>query len=384
MTVQATEMMSKAFRSLLNGNGPNGVDPSSMGAYRELYEEMVRAYSDGGADATRGVFAAYVAKDSVLAALVAGDPEPRKVQWSAAELLAAQFPEPKWIVPGLITTGLTILAGRPKLGKSWLALQMAVGVGAGGQVLGRAVEQGKVLYLALEDNERRIQDRLRKQHASIHAQLDFHFEWSYLTEGGAADLITAVDQHGYNLVIVDTISRALGKTDQMDQADMNVALGSLQRLAISREIALLLVDHHRKSASDVGDVIDDVMGATSKASVADAALGLYRKRGEKTATLRVTGRDIDDQELALEWDHDVFCWQMVGDASGVKTDTVQADIINAIREHGGKATAAQIAKFLGKQPNNISRELQELVAKNVVIRCEKVGRAVPYQMVEND
>jgi len=355
-----------------------------MGPYRELYEEMVRAHSDGGPDATRKVFAVYVAEDPVLAALVAGDPEPRKTRWSTAELLAAQFPEPQWIVPGLLTTGLTILAGRPKLGKSWLALQTAVGVGAGGQVLSRDVKQGKVLYLALEDNERRIQDRLRKQRTPINAQIDFHFEWPYLTEGGSADLITAVDQHGYSLVIVDTISRALGKADQMDQADMNVALGSLQRLAIDREIALLLVDHHRKSASDVGDVIDDVMGATSKASVADAALGLYRKRGEKTATLKVTGRDVDDQELALEWDHDIFCWQMVGDAAGVKTDTVQADIVNAIKEHGGKATAAQIARFLGKQPNNVSRELQELVAKGVVARCEKVGRAVPYQVVENE
>lgn len=384
MTGQAAEKASKAFRSLLDGNGPNGTSPSGMGPYSECYEEMIRAYGGGGAEAARKVFAVYSSKDPLLAALVAGDPSPRKTGWSAAELLAAQFPEPQWIVPGLLTTGLTILAGRPKLGKSWLALQTAVGVGAGGQVLGREVERAKVLYLALEDNERRIQDRLRKQHAPAHTQVDFYFEWPYLTEGGAADLITAVDQHGYSLVIVDTISRALGKADQMDQADMNMAIGSLQRLAIDREIALLLVDHHRKSASDVGDVIDDVMGATSKASVADAALGLYRKRGEKTATLKVTGRDIDDQELALEWDHDVFCWQMVGDASGVKTDTVQSDIINAIKEHGGKATATQIAKFLGKQPNNISRELQELVAKNVVIRCEKVGRAVPYQMVEND
>ncbi len=72
-------------------------------------------------------------------------------------LLDADFPDPVWAVPDLITVGLTILAGRPKVGKSWLALQTAIAVGTGGKVLDRHVKQGSVLYLALEDNARRLQ-----------------------------------------------------------------------------------------------------------------------------------------------------------------------------------------------------------------------------------
>ena len=73
------------------------------------------------------------------------------------------FPEPRWIVPGIVPEGTTILAGKPKMGKSWLALGTSVAVAAGGVALGtKRVERGAVLYLALEDNPRRLQSRLKK------------------------------------------------------------------------------------------------------------------------------------------------------------------------------------------------------------------------------
>ena len=81
---------------------------------------------------------------------------------TAKELQETEFPPVSWVVRDLIPEGLTILAGKPKLGKSWLALQMGLGVATGGEVLGRSVEQGAVLYAALEDNLRRLKSRLRK------------------------------------------------------------------------------------------------------------------------------------------------------------------------------------------------------------------------------
>jgi len=82
--------------------------------------------------------------------------------FTAADLMATDFPEPRWAVPGLIAEGLNLLVGSPKLGKSWLCLGLAVAIASGGKALGKIdVEQGPVLYAALEDNPRRLQNRLR-------------------------------------------------------------------------------------------------------------------------------------------------------------------------------------------------------------------------------
>src|SRR6188472_2987328 len=80
---------------------------------------------------------------------------------SAKELRGKKFPALKYIVPNVIAEGCTLLAGRPKLGKSWLMLDVGIAVAAGRFCLGEAkCEQGDVLYLALEDNERRLQRRI--------------------------------------------------------------------------------------------------------------------------------------------------------------------------------------------------------------------------------
>ena len=93
-----------------------------------------------------------------------GKPEPgAKILWTAGELLRAQFPDPVFAVPNLVPAGLTNLAGRPKIGKSWLGLQMAIAASTGGMVLGQQVDKRPVLYLALEDSERRLHDRLKLQ-----------------------------------------------------------------------------------------------------------------------------------------------------------------------------------------------------------------------------
>ena len=373
-----------AIGSVLDGNAPNGADPAEMGAYATPYAEMARAWQDGGTDAARRVFNACTAQMPELIKLIAGDgalPK-RQTAFSAAELLSTQFPDIAWSVPGLIPVGLAFLAGRPKMGKSWLSLQIAAAVGSGGQVLGRKVDAGRVLYLALEDSPRRIQDRLRKQHAGSNAQIDFRFDWQPLTGQGSSDLVTALGTGGYKLIVVDTISRALGRADQMDAADMNVTMGVLQRITLDYNITMLLVDHHRKSNGANADVIDDVMGATSKAAVADAALGIYRERGKTEAVLRVTGRDVEDSETAIKFDPLTGCWQMVGDASGVRTESVQADILTAISELGSKATIKQVADWLRRDKSNTFREIQELVAKGKLTRLEKSGRQVLYKIAE--
>lgn len=398
MMTTRDKLLQNAVNAILDGKPLAGIDARGFGAHADIYQAIQRA-SSVDLDTAKNTFLGFMTDDPTFAAIMNAKFVSRfniddcvhvapKISWTVSELLSAEFPEPKWAVPELLPAGLVVLAGRPKLGKSWLSLQIAVAVGTGGVVLGRKVEPGRVLYLALEDNPRRLQNRLTKQRAGAGADIEFRFDWPAMIGRGGVNagvdaLQTAIDNGGYKLVIIDTISRALGHADQLDQADMNVAFGSLQRLAIEKDICLLLVDHHRKSAAGVGDVIDDVMGATSKVGVADAAVGIYRQRGKPEATLKVSGRDVDDHEIIITFDRELFCWQLVGNADDIKEDSAQSDILTAITELGGTATITRLAKWLGKQAPNVAREIGELVARGKLVKCAKQGKEVPYSLPQS-
>ena len=151
---------------------------------------------------------------------------------------------------------------------------------------------------------------------------------------------------GVKLVIIDTTSRFLGSADQMDNADMTRLLGALQRLAIEHQAAIVLVDHHRKSArtSPDTDPIDDILGSTAKAGVVDCALGLYRRHNEDEATLKLSGRDFGDQEIALVWDPATFRWSAKPPAAGARPiglHPARAEAVDAVAELG-HATLTQL------------------------------------------
>ena len=171
----------------------------------------------------------------------------RKCAGPVRNSFEAQFPEPVWAVPDLIPAGLTFLAGRPKLGKSWMALQIAHAKAIGGVVFGHQVEKGKVLYLAFQVSERRLQARHLKQGIPPSEDMVFFTQWHTLNGGGLAELQTEIEHGGYQLVVIDTLSKALGKADQLDPAEMTMVIGNLQYLSQSMNIAILVVDHHRKS-----------------------------------------------------------------------------------------------------------------------------------------
>lgn len=307
--------------------------------------------------------------------------------WSVSDLMDAEFPDPVYLVPGLLPTGLCVLAGRPKLGKSWLALQLATAIGSNGNFLGQQTERGNVLYYALEDNPRRIQERLKKQNTAKLHNVSFIFEFGQSLANAIGDLTSRIQSGGYRLIVIDTISRAIGKADQMDQGQMNVIFGMLQQLAIKHDVTILLIDHHKKGNGFSQDVIDDVMGATSKMSVADAAWGLYRDRSGKDAVLKTTGRDIEDKEISITFDKESCSWQSHGNTNDVKTGTLKGDIAEAIEELGGTATTKQIADFVKRPPSNVSRDLKAMLDLNQVARFEQTGKdgqkSIVYLLTKN-
>lgn len=301
-----------------------------------------------------------------------------KTSWTLEELMATEFPDPVWVVPDLLPAGLGILAGRPKLGKSFLALQLAVAVGSGGFFLDRPVPRGHVLYIALEDSPRRLRGRLRQMGARG-GDIRFELNWPPMTGDGAKLLQDYILQHKPRLVIIDTLARAFGrKIDWDNVSDATGALDELQRLALERDCCILFVDHHRKPGAQSHDVIDDILNSTAKPGVADVLWGLYRERGKPGATLALAGRDLGEAtELSLVFDRTTCCWQLGEATDGVKPDSVQALILDAL-DNIGPMTVTELSVHLDKPKSNIVRELNELVTRGRVKKGP--GHYAPYEL----
>lgn len=292
--------------------------------------------------------------DRVAELVGAADPVPLppilqrdRRRWTAADLLNADFPEPQWLVPGILPAGLTLLAGRPKVGKSWLALQIAHAKGIGGEVFGAAVDKGSVLFLALEDSPARLADRMKLQ--SWTAEADVQFQ----TSCTVAELAAILDRDRFDLVVIDTFSRLFLDVDQDDVSATTKALGQLQDLAQAGGFSVLLLDHHRKGAD--GDAVLDVLGSTGKSAVADTIAGLFRHRGERDATFKTVSRDCEEVELTLRFGRDLGIWSVVD--YGERCPQTGA-IIDALRDEPDTLTG--LSRKLNLSKSTVSRALAEL------------------------
>lgn len=361
--VTENELTRKTLRAMTAGTyTPNGTMPN-FGAWQDFMRVAHDAYAASGAAGVRAV----VNVNPAAMRLLSGD-EPatsgRRVRWTAGELLTAELPPTPWLIPGMIPIGLVILAGRRKLGKSFLALQMAGAIGSGGDFLGQKIAQGRCLYLALEDTAARLQGRMKMQSWQPGAQVDFALTWPALDDGGLVSLQDELTAGAYNLLVIDTLSRCLTRRqDQNNVGDMTFALSALQQLAFSRNMTILLIDHHTKGsqALDLADPVDDLLGSSGKGAVADAVFGLYRPRGQREVKLLGRGRDFDELSFDLRFDGVTGCWQH-------DTPTLtfpQQAIIDAL-QRSGPMTAAKIARATEQDRSNSYARLQELVARNLI------------------
>lgn len=293
--------------------------------------------------------------------------------WTAQSLLDADFPPLRWVVERLLPEGLVFLAGRPKRGKSYAALQIAIDVVSGRHSFGQTTT-GKVLYLALEDSARRLQTRLQQMRAPRSDDLLIFNRFARLDEGGTQKLVDLIEEHRPILVVIDTFSRAVSsKLDANEIADMTDVLGPLQTLALRYQTCVLLVDHHRKPGDNPGDMIDDIAGSTAKVAVADAILGLYRKSGEQHAILKLTGRDVEERDVALIWDQLRFQWKV---EDGTPLTSTERQIIALIKEQG-RLEADDIARDIGMSERSIRGVMFNLRERGA-ITFERVGGKVGH------
>jgi hypothetical protein len=268
---------------------------------------------------------------------------------SAADLMKMQFPEPKWLVPNIIPERLTILSGAPKMGKSWMVLEIAIAVASGRPALGlHTGVKAEVLYLALEDDERRLQLRIEKLSGGRAAPKGLHLstQWKRLNEGGLEDLRQFLEEHpAIKLVAIDTLQKVRGpsKSSNVYSEDYKV-IGDLKQLGDDLGISILLVHHLKKAKEE--DVFDQISGSTGVSGAADTLLVLDRIRGNAAAKLHVTGRDVEENAFALSFDKETGRWAVEGAADLFELPAEQQAVINLLAKSGPlkpKDLAAQLS-----------------------------------------
>ncbi len=218
-----------------------------------------------------------------------------------------------FVVDTLLSQGLHILAGSPKVGKSWLALWLAVTVAKGDPVWGMGVKQGTTLYLCLEDSTLRIQNRLFEITEDAPANVHFTTNSNTLGKGLEEQLRAFLTEHPDTvLVIIDTLQMIRGAGYDNTYANDYRDLSVLKHIADTHGISILLVHHLRKMNDD--DPMNMISGTTGLSGATDSNFVLRKsQRRENTATLYCTGRDIPYRELALEFDGEDHVWKLLSD-----------------------------------------------------------------------
>ena len=217
-----------------------------------------------------------------------------------------------FVVDTLLSQGLHILACSPKVGKSWLALWLAVTVAKGESIWGMGVKQGTTIYLCLEDSTLRIQNRLFEITEDAPANVHFSTNSDTLGKGLEEQLRAFLSEHPDTvLVIIDTLQMIRGAGYDNTYANDYRDLSALKQIADAHGIAILLIHHLRKESAD--DVFNRISGTTAISGAVDSSFTLVEeRRGSGRAKLSCIGRDIEYRELTLERNGENV-WELVSD-----------------------------------------------------------------------
>jgi hypothetical protein len=231
------------------------------------------------------------------------------------ELKNKKLAPTRWIVPGVMPEGLGILGGRPKKGKSWLTLDWAYAVATGGKAFGEIeCKAGDVLWLPLEDNEKRLKKRTRKylKGRPWPERVRVSLTFPRLGAGCEEEIRKwAASKERPRLVIIDTLKKVKPRRDKDSSYDTDSDdLEGLQKLAGELGITILLIHHTRKMTAE--DPFDTLLGSTGLTATPDFLMALLRDRGSNDAQFLNTGRDIEE-ELHKAIQFDDGRWLMLGD-----------------------------------------------------------------------
>lgn len=234
--------------------------------------------------------------------------------FSCEELCDTRLERTTYIIEDFLRPGLAVLAGSPKVGKSWMVLHFCMQIAKGQPVWGMQTQQGSVLYIALEDSMLRLQERALAMSENYPPALQFSLNCAALGDMLEEELRDFVHEHeDTRLVVIDTFQKIRAQGMEMSYANDYAEVSRLKNIADELHICILLVHHTRKQTDS--DYMNEISGTNGIAGSADTLMVLKKKeRSSRTATLSCTGRDIEDRELTLHFDRERFVWKVKSDS----------------------------------------------------------------------
>lgn len=277
------------------------------------------------------------------------------------ELMLKEFPPIVWAVKDILPQGVCLLAAPPKAGKSWMTVDIAVAVGTGGKALGRLeVTQGDVLYIGLEDSERRLQERILLLCEGVLPETQGRIEFQTIDSGwggGETGLAWmeewAASVEEPRLIVIDTLRKHEPQLDEARNAyiaEQEMML-RYKRFADRHNLTVLFV-HHDAKADDNGDWLNRFSGSKGLTGGADTLWLLDHKRGEREGFLRIDGRDVVADDLPIHKAKGRPFWladECPDDISAIDISLQQRKIMSFIREgNGTRALNVVRVAFPGK------------------------------------
>lgn len=298
--------------------------------------------------------------------------------YTALELSKMKIEPVKWFIPGFLPSGLTILAGPPKIGKSFFCWNIALAVAHGGTAFSKVIipEKHNVSYLSLEDPPALLKDRLSMMSDETEAMPgNLHIindmQGKKLDPVGLKLLDQHLDKTASELLVVDTwmhVSPDLNVKGTAYDIDYN-ALIPIQKFAHRRNMAVVLVTHTRKAA-DIDNVFNQIQGSVGMQAACDTLMMLSHDSGSKT--LHLSGRRIESNQFAFTIDEGI--WKLEGGAEEYHRSELQRNIISLLREAGNIGLSARdIIDATGKNDKTVYSTLRRMVINNEIDQPKKRG-----------
>lgn len=307
--------------------------------------------------------------------------KPRFKTISAVELLATDYPPREFLVDELLPAGTTVFCGPSKIGKSWLMLDLGLCIAAGLPFWGHRTHQCGVLYLALEDSESRLKERLQDilQGRPVSPLFRFQIEATNLGDGLLDFLAEDLQLHPQTkLIVIDTfqVIRGIPFYKETQYAHEYREIRMLKQFADQHNISIVFVHHNRKQNDD--DAYNMISGTVGIMGASDTAWVItLDKRAGTEATLHITGRDTAQHELCIRFDANAHRWQMIGTAGA----TLDAELR---RQHDSNPIVQTIRQLLaeskdGKWSGSASQLMaagQRLCNQYIASTNQQLGREV--------